>query len=195
MRLFMNANREQPSSASLSENNYTGTGGIRALLKEARLSQRAAAKYLNVDDRTMRGWCSENGDPPAPVLRALNPKHAYAEGLSQMIVANERTIKAIEEGRISGLSDVGDPQTKTNLMVELERLKKRNEEHDALLRLDQAFHRRQEAMLSMNEQWLPRGSGVPTEDCLDEFDAADEEFRAAQAECDRIAGEIRSGKR
>jgi hypothetical protein len=125
----------------------------------------------------------------------LNPKHAYAEGLSQMIVANERTIKAIEEGRISGLSDVGDPQTKTNLMVELERLKKRNEEHDALLRLDQAFHRRQEAMLSMNEQWLPRGSGVPTEDCLDEFDAADEEFRAAQAECDRIAGEIRSGKR
>lgn len=50
-------------------------------------------------------------------------------------------------------------------------------------------------MLGMNAQWLPRGSGVPTEDCLDEFDAADEEFRAAQAECDRIAGEIRSGKR
>ena len=191
----MNANREQPSSSSLSENNHTDTGGIRALLKVARLSQRAAAKYLNVDDRTMRGWCSEDGDPPAPVLRALNPKHAYAEGLSQMIVANERTIKAIEEGRISGLGDAGDPETKTNLMVQLERLKKRNEEHDALLRMDQAFHRRQEAMLSMNEQWRPRGSGVPTEDCLDEFDAADEEFRAAQAECDRIASEIRSGKR
>lgn len=191
----MNPNREQPSSASLSENNHTDTGGIRALLKEARLSQRAAAKYLKVDDRTMRGWCSEDGDPPAPVLRALNPKHAYAEGLSQMIVANERTIKAIEEGRISGLIDVGDPESKINLMVELVRLKRRNEEHGALLRLDQAFHRRQDAMLRMNEQWLPRGSGVPTEDCLDEFDAADEEFRAAQAECDRIAGEIRLGKR
>lgn len=191
----MNANREQPSSASLSENNPTDAGEIRTLLKEARLSQRAAAKYLNVDDRTMRGWCSEDGNPPAPVLRALNPKHAYAEGLIQMIAANERTIKAIEEGRISGLGDGSDPETKTHLMAELEKLKKRNEEHDALLRLDQAFHRRQDAMLRMNEQWLPRGSGVPTKDSLDEFDAADEEFRATQAECDRIAKDIRAGKR
>lgn len=191
----MNANREQPSSASLSGNNLTDAGGIRTLLKEARLSQRAAAKYLNVDDRTMRGWCSEDGNPPAPVLRALNPKHAYAEGLIQMIAANERKIKAIEEGRISGLGDGSDPETKRHLMAELEKLKKRNEEHDALLRLDQAFHRRQDAMLRMNEQWLPRGSGVPTKDSLDEFDAAEEEFRAAQAECDRIANDIRAGKR
>ena len=191
----MNSNRGQPFLASLPENNLTDTGGIRALLKEARLSQRAAAKYLNVDDRTMRGWCSEDGNPPAPVLRALNPKHAYAEGLSQMIVANARTIKAIEEGRISGLSEVGNSETKTNLKVELEKLKKRNEEHDALLRLDQAFHRRQEAMLKMNEQWLPRGSGVPNKDSLDEFDSADAEFRIVQAECDRIAREIRAGKR
>ncbi len=191
----MKANREQPSSASLSENNPTDAGGIRTLLKEARLSQRAAAKYLNVDDRTMRGWCSADGNPPAPVLRALNPKHAYAEGLIQMMAANERTIKAIEEGRISGLCDGSDPETKTHLMAELEKLKKRNEEHDALLRLNQAFHRRQEAMLGMNEQWLPRGSGVPTQDSLDEFDAAEEEFRAAQAECDRITSEIRAGKR
>ena len=191
----MKANREQPSSASLSENNPTDAGGIRTLLKEARLSQRAAAKYLNVDDRTMRGWCSEDGNPPAPVLRALNPKHAYAEGLIQMIAANERTIKAIEEGRISGLGDGSDPETKANLMAELQKLKKRNEEHDALLRLDQAFHRRQEAMLKLNEQWLPRGSGVPTKDSLDEFDEAEEEFRSAKEECDRIAKEIRAGKR
>jgi DNA-binding XRE family transcriptional regulator len=195
MRLYMSAYRKQPSSASLSENNHIDDGGIRSLLKEARLSQRAAAKYLKVDDRTMRGWCSEDGNPPAPVLRALNPKHAYAEGLIQMIVANKRTIKAIEEGRISGLGDGSDPETKTHLIAELEKLKARNEEHDALLRLDQAFYRRQEAMLRMNEQWLPRGSGVPSEDLLDEFDAAEEEFRAAQAECDRIASGIRTGKR
>jgi hypothetical protein len=61
--------------------------------------------------------------------------------------------------------------------------------------MDRAFHRRQEAMLGMNEQWLPRGSGLPTDDSLDEYDAADEEFRAAQAECDRIAKDIRAGKR
>jgi hypothetical protein len=50
-------------------------------------------------------------------------------------------------------------------------------------------------MLGMNKQWLPRGSGLPTEDALNEFDAADEEFRAAQAELDRIAKDIRAGKR
>jgi len=74
-------------------------------------------------------------------------------------------------------------------------LKRRNEEHRALLRLDQAFHRRQEAMLGMNEQWLPRGGGLPTENSLDEFDAADKDFRESQAECDLIAKEIRAGKR
>ncbi len=191
----MNVNREQPYSATLSENNTINAGGIRTLLKDSRLSQRAAAKYLNVDDRTMRGWCSEDGNPPAPVLRALNPKHAYAEGLIQMISTNERTMKAIEEGRISGLGDGSDPETKIHLMAELEKLKNRNEEHEALLRLDQAFHRLQEAMLKMNEQWLPRGSGVPTKDSLDEFDDAEEEFRSAKAESDRIAKEIRAGKR
>lgn len=191
----MNANREQPSSASLSENNKIDTGGIRALLKQASLSQRAAAKYIGVDDRTMRGWCAGNGNPPPPVLRALNPKYAYTEGLIQMIAANERKINAIQEGRISGLAVDSDHETKLNLIAELEKLQNRNEEHRALLRLDQAFHRRQEAMLGMNEQWLPRGSGLPTEDSLDEFDAADEEFRAAQAECDRIAKDIRIGRR
>lgn len=191
----MNANREQPFSASLSENKPTDAGGIRTLLKEARLSQRAAAKYLNVDDRTMRGWCSDAGNPPAPVLRALDPHLAYTEGLSQMIAANERTIKAIQEGRISGLGEGSEPETRMDLMAELERLQMRNEEHRAMLRMDQAFHRRQEAMLKLNEQWLPRGSGVPTKDSLDEFDEAEEEFRSAKEECDRIAKEIRAGKR
>lgn len=191
----MNANRDQPITASTSQNTHSNTDGIRTLLKEARLSQRAAAKYLDVDERTMRGWCSNNGAPPSPVLRALNPQHAYAEGLNQMIAANERTIKAIQEGRISGLGDDSDPETTANLTAELEKLIKRNEEHHALLRMDKAFHRRQEAFLRMNEQWTPRGSGVPTDDSLHEFDAAEDEFRAAQAECDRIAKEIRAGSR
>jgi hypothetical protein len=112
-----------------------------------------------------------------------------------MIESNERTISALQEGRISGLGDGSGAGPIRDLMADLEMLKRRNEEHRALLRLDQAFHRRQEAMLGMNEQWLPRGSGLPTEDSLDEFDAADKEFHAAQEECDRIAKEIRAGKR
>jgi len=176
------------------ENNYTNKDEIRPLLEEARLSQRAAAKYLQVDSRSMRAWCSEGGKPPAPVLKALNFRNAYAEGLKQIIAANERTIKAIEEGRISSIGGRDADEIATNLVAEVERLKKLNEEHNALLQMDQAFHRRQQACLRMNEQWLPQGSGAPTEESLAEFDAADEAFKEAQAACERIIDNIRSRK-
>ena len=58
-----------------------------------------------------------------------------------------------------------------------------------------AYHRGQEALSGMNEQWQPRSSGVPTEDLLDEFDAANEEFLAGRAEFGRIADSVRAGKR
>jgi DNA-binding transcriptional regulator YiaG len=189
----MHANRDLTITASHSENAHTDAEELRFLLKATNLSQRTAAKYLNVDERTMRSWCAGDGKPPAPVLRALEFRAAYPAGLMRMIESNERTINAIQDGRITGLGD--DPDAKVKCLEELERLKRLNEEHRAMLRMDRAFHRRQEAMLGMNEQWLPRGSGLPTDDSLNEFDAADEEFRAAQAECDRIAKDIRAGKR
>jgi DNA-binding transcriptional regulator YiaG len=191
----MYANRDLQITASHSDSAHTDAEELRFLLKAANLSQRSAAKYLNVDERTMRSWCAGDGMPPAPVLKALEFRAAYPASLMRMIESNERTISAIQDGRISGLGDANGSETKRNLMAELEILKRRNEEHRAMLRLDQAFHRRQEAMLCMNEQWLPRGSGLPTEISLDEFDAADEEFRAAEAECDRISKAIRAGKR
>lgn len=189
----MHANRDLTITASHSENAHTDAEELRFLLKATNLSQRTAAKYLNVDERTMRSWCAGDGKPPAPVLRALEFRAAYPAGLMRMIESNERTINAIQDGRITGLGD--DPDAKVKCLEELERLKRLNEEHRAMLRMDRAFHRRQEAMLGMNEQWLPRGSGLPTDDSLNEFDAADEEFRAAQAECDRIAKDIRAGRR
>jgi DNA-binding transcriptional regulator YiaG len=189
----MHANRDLTITASHSENAHTDAEELRFLLKATNLSQRTAAKYLNVDERTMRSWCAGDGKPPAPVLRALEFRAAYPAGLMRMIESNERTINAIQDGRITGLGD--DPDAKVKCLEELERLKRLNEEHRAMLRMDRAFHRRQEVMLGMNEQWLPRGSGLPTDDSLNEFDAADEEFRAAQAECDRIAKDIRAGKR
>ena len=183
------------TSANLSDKNHTDADELRFLLKAANLTQRSAAKYLNVDERTMRSWCAGDGKPPAPVLRALAFRASYPSGLMRLIESNEGTISAIQDGRITGLGDNSYPERKLNLMLELESLKKRNEEHRAMLRMDQAFHRRQEAMLALNEQWLPRGNGSPTEDSLNEFDAADEEFLTAQVECDRIAKEIRTGKR
>ena len=184
-----------PKSSNLSDKNHAGADELRFLLKAVNLSQRSAAKYLNVDERTMRSWCAGDGKPPAPVLRALAFRASYPAGLMRLIESNEGTISAIQDGRISGLGYNSDPERKLHLMVELERLKKRNEEHRVMLRMDQAFHRRQEAMLALNEQWLPRGNGSPTEDSLNELDAAEEEFLIAQAECDRISKEIRTEKR
>jgi DNA-binding transcriptional regulator YiaG len=195
MRLYMNANRDLPSSASLSDNDPTDAAELRFLLKASNLSQRSAARYLNVDERTMRSWCAGDGKPPAPVLRALEFRAAYPAGLMRMIESNERTICAIQEGRISGWGEGNDPEVKAKFLSEMESLKKRNEEHRAMLHMDQAFHRRQEAILRLNEQWLPRGNGVPTDDALNEFDAAEADFQSAKEECDRIAKQIRSGQR
>jgi hypothetical protein len=36
------------------------TDKLRALLAEAGLSQRAAARELEIDDRTMRHWCADH---------------------------------------------------------------------------------------------------------------------------------------
>jgi len=191
----MNANRDYPHLTSSTENSHTDADELRFLLNAANLSQRSAAKYLHVDERTMRNWCAGDGKPPMPVIKALEFRAAYPAGLVRMIESNERTIKAIQEGRISALGDNNDRDAQARALTELENLKKRNEEHRALLQMDRAFHRRQEALLGMNQQWLPRGSGSPSEDLLNEFDAADKEFLAAKAECDRISREIRAGKR
>lgn len=191
----MTTNHDLPTSAYLSNNSQSNAEEIRFLLKAANLSQRAAAKYLNVDERTMRSWCAGDGKPPFPVYRALEFRAAYPASLMRMIESNDRTISAIQEGRISGLGAIDDPDVKAKHFVELERLKLLNEELRALLRMDQAFHNRQEAYLRMNQQWLPQGNGEPTINLLDNFDSAEEEFIAAKAECDRIASQIRSNKR
>lgn len=182
-----------PSSATSTHYINSEAEQIRGLLKDANLSQRAAAKYLNVDERTVRAWCSGDGKPPPLILKALEFRAAYPASLIRMIESNERTIRAIQDGRISSSGDINELKPQANLLVELERLKKLNEEHRALLRLDRAFHRRQEAYLRMNEQWFPHGDGVPSEQALDDFDDAEQEFLEAKAECDRIARVIRTG--
>ncbi|CAM8657082.1 Cro/C1-type helix-turn-helix domain [Oxalobacteraceae bacterium] len=191
----MSANSDLPSLAHSSSNILSEADQIRSLLKQANLSQRAAAKYLNIDERTMRAWCAGDGKPPPLILKALEFRAAYPASLMRMIESNERTISAIQDGRILDLRNSNDLEAQANLLTELERLKKLNEEHRALLRMDIAFHSRQEAYLRMNEQWFPHGNGAQSEGVFNEFDAAEQEFHAAKADCDRIASEIRKGKR
>ena len=192
----MNIERNAPSQApDFSPLDSTDADRLRALLKRAGLSQRAAATLLNVEERTMRQWCAGQGKPPTSVFRALNPRLTHTENLRRMIESNEKTIAALQDGRITGLGYGRGPSDPQSVAVEIDRLRKRNEEHRALVRLEEAFQRKQEAYFGLNGQWLPHGIGLPTDESISEVDAATEEFRAAQAEVDRITREIRAGKR
>ena len=192
----MNIERNAPSQApDFSPLDSTDADRLRALLKRAGLSQRAAATLLNVEERTMRQWCAGQGKPPTSVFRALNPRLTHTENLRRMIESNEKTIAALQDGRITGLGYGRGPSDPQSVAVEIDRLRKRNEEHRALVRLEEAFQRKQEAYFGLNGQWLPNGIGLPTDESISEVDAATEEFRAAQAEVDRITREIRAGKR
>ncbi|HEM7873901.1 TPA: hypothetical protein U2L31_000214 [Burkholderia contaminans] len=71
----------------------------------------------------------------------------------------------------------------------------RAEEQAALERERQVFERRQKAFINVTKQFLPHGTGNPSTDDLNELDAADAEWREADAEMRRIGEEIRTGKR
>ena len=192
----MSVERNAPSEArDFPPLDCTDADRLRDLLKRAGLSQRAAARLLKIEERTMREWCAGQGKPPASVFRALSPRLTHTEYLQRTIESNEKTIEALQDGRITGMGygpGLSDPQS---VALEIDRLRKRNEEHLAMVRLDQAFHRRQEAFLELNGQWLPHGNGLPADDSISEADAAEKEFRAAEAEVERITQEIRAGKR
>jgi len=71
----------------------------------------------------------------------------------------------------------------------------RDEELLSIERERAAFERRQEAFFVVHRQLLPFGNGVPSNHSLDELNDAEKEWREACAVMDRIAAEIRSGKR
>lgn len=71
----------------------------------------------------------------------------------------------------------------------------RAEEQAVLERERQAFERRQKAFINLTRQFLPHGTGSPSADAIDELDAADAEWHAADADMQRISEEIRTGKR
>ena len=96
-----------------------------------------------------------------------------------MIEKNEKIIEALRDGRITGLRAGSGPSDPQSVPDEIDRLTKKNEEHRSLLRLDEAFQRRQRAYLALNGQWLPHGNGLLTDESVLDFEAAEEEFRAA----------------
>ena len=193
----MSAKRAAPDRVSDSSSQFFSVEaqGLRELLERADLSQRAAARLLDVDERTVRYWCAGRVRAPSWVFRALSPRLTHSENLRRMVASDEVEIAALEDGRISGMGFGPDPGGPRSVAMELDRLRRRVEENRALLRLDEATERKREAFLKLSGQWSPDGSGLPTDESISEMDAAESEFRAAQAEVDRIAQEIRTGKR
>jgi transcriptional regulator with XRE-family HTH domain len=194
--MHMSVERNTPPQArDSSPPDSTHADRLRALLQRAGLSQRAAARLLNVGERTMRQWCAGQGNPPPSVFRALNPRLTRTENLRRMIESNEKSIEALQDGRITGLGFGPGPSDPQSVVTEIDRLRKQNEEHRSMVRWEEAFQRKQEAYFGLNRQWLPHGNGLPTDESISAVDAAEEEFRAAQADVDRITQEIRAGKR
>ena len=70
-----------------------------------------------------------------------------------------------------------------------------DEERAALDNERRAFERRQAAFFALIKQFTPQGSGLPAARDLDEWEAAEADWKTANEEFERIADEIRTGKR
>ncbi len=128
--------------------------------------------------------------------RPLNSKLVYVENLRKRIESNRETLQALREGHITGMGYGPGPSDPGSVAIEMQRLERRIEEDQALLRLEETMERRDKAHWEgVFPQWMPHGNGAPTLESLSALDAAETEFRAAKAEVDRIGQEIRSGLR
>ena len=168
---------------------------LRQLLTEANLGQREAARLLGVEERTMRQWCSGQGTPPASVLRALSPRLTHLDVMENAIKSNDSIIAAIDDGSLKGFGTGPGPSAPDSVRRMREHYVKKNEELLALLRVQRAFDRKQRAVFALGQEALPQGTGVLSDAAMDEADAAEAEFRAAQLDADRITQEIRDGRR
>jgi DNA-binding transcriptional regulator YiaG len=192
----MNDKSNAPSRA---HTNYTrdsrDADRLRELIGNAGLSQRAAARELGVDERTMRYWCSGDQSPPTMALRGLDPFVRHRENLIRMIRGNEELIAAIESGRITGMGygdSLADP---SSAAIEITRLRRKNEELRLLQRQDAVWERRQAAFAALVRQSTPNGSGGISAEAVAELDASWEELQAVEAEVAKLTAEIRAGLR
>lgn len=187
------SDQSTPHQADKSPSNQsTHADRLRAMLQRARLSQRAAARLLEIDERTMRQWCAGQGIPPESVFRALSPKLTHVEHLRQRIEENEKIIEAFQNGDFKVVPRAYQPASAEAANKEIEHLRRCNEEHRSLVRLEEAIDWQREAHAVVFQQWEPHGSGAPTEESLDELDAAEKEFSSAKAEVDRITADRRA---
>ena len=56
-----------------------------------------------------------------------------------------------------------------------------------------AFNRTHAAWITVQNQFKPSGNGQPTQDCIDEYYAAESHWEITQSELKRLGIEVRSG--
>jgi hypothetical protein len=115
--------------------------------------------------------------------------------MEKAIKSNESIIAAIDDGSLKGFGCGPGPSAPDSATRMREHYVKKNEELRALLRVQRAFDRKQRAVFSLGQEALPQGTGVLSDAAMDEADAAEVEFLAAQLDADRITQEIRDGRR
>jgi hypothetical protein len=149
------------------------------------------------DDRNSFSQSNDqgSGNTPSAARRPLSLRENHIANLERLISSNANLIEAMEAERITGMGYGAGPSDPRSVSEEIRRLRKQNEEHRSLVRLEKAIDHRNEAHAALSRQRLPHGNGLPTMEDLSEVDRAEQEVRAAQAEIERITAEIRAGLR
>jgi DNA-binding transcriptional regulator YiaG len=191
----MNDKNHAPRASHTYTRECIDTDRLRELISKSGLSQRAAARELGVDERTMRYWCSGDQAPPAMALRGLDPFVRHRENLARMLRGNEKQIEAIESGRITGMGYGSSPSDPNSAAMQVAHLRRKNEELRLLLRQDSAWQRRQAAFEVLVQQSTPNGTGQINAEAVAELDASWEELKAVETEVAKLTEEIRAGLR
>jgi hypothetical protein len=142
----------------------------------------------------MRYWCAGNPQPPPMALRALSRRVAHRLAVRETIQLSKRRIEMLESGNMT-LGYGRELGEASGAAAEAQRLRFQIEESEALLRQEDAFQRKQEATFALIRQSIPNGDGVLDPGSLIEMDAAEANYREAQAEVDGIMNDIRTGER
>ncbi len=103
-----------------------------------------------------------SGNSPSAPRRPLSLGENHIADLERLISSNENLIEAMEAARIISMGYGAGPSDPRSVSQEIRRLRKKNEEHRSLVRMEKAIDHRNEAQADLSRQWLPHGNGLPT---------------------------------
>lgn len=116
---------------------------IRALIERANLSQRQAARELDVEERSVRHWCSGTRDVPRFAILALERLATYDKGIRDdllvsrwhhQMMRNDRQIEFLESGTVALGYGPGEG-SKRGAQMEAVILRQKNEAYVRMIRL------------------------------------------------------------